>query len=80
MLEEELKEKYRQLREKLYNIKNKLNILDDVYDDLNILMKETLLIDDQVVNEDIFKSLKTDNKKIINELTNTIIPQINNKI
>lgn len=80
MLEEELKEKYLQLRVKLYNIKNKLNIQNDNYDDLNILIKETLLVDNDIIENDLFKSLKKENEQIIAELTNIVIPKINNKL
>lgn len=80
MDEELMKVKYRQLKNQLTEIKEELELLKDDYNDLNGTIKETLLIDDKIVEEDLFISISNDTDKVLNELTNVVIPIINSKI
>ena len=77
---DEMSQKYRILNNKLVIIKNKLEILEEEYNDLNRIIKETLLIDDKLIEEDRFSSIINDNQKILNELTNVVIPMVNSKM
>lgn len=79
-MDEQLKQKYRILKSKLVIIKNKLNNLQDEYNDLNAILKETLLIDENILEKDKLNSIINDNQSILNELTNVIIPTVNSKM
>ena len=63
----------------LYNIDNKLEELKLELNELKSLMKETLLIDDKIVEEDLFESVIVDVENISNELNNVVIPLLNNR-
>lgn len=43
-------------------------------------MKEVLLIDKEILNEDTVNDIQNDNNRIYSVLTNGVIPRINNKI
>lgn len=75
-----LRRKYIKLRSNLYNIKNKLIDLQDDYNYLTSITKQSLLIDNEMVDENLFKNLNSNNKNVIKELTNVVIPRVNNKI
>lgn len=71
---------YRQLYEKIKIIKNKMYDLEEQRKVLINTLKEDFLVNDDIVFLDEFENMKTNNNQIINELTNTIMPNINNKI
>lgn len=80
MEDEILKQKYRNLRSNLYNIRNKLNDLVDIHNGTYKNLKETIIIDNKIPEEDEFFEFKKNNQQIINELNNIVIPNINNRI
>lgn len=63
----------------LYNIDTKLEELKIELNELKSLMKETLLIDNKIVEEDLFESVIVDVENISNELNNVVIPLLNNR-
>lgn len=71
---------YRQLYEKIKIIKNKMYDLEEQRKVLINTLKEDFLVNDDIVFLDEFENMKTNNNQIINEFTNTIMPNINNKI
>ena len=74
-----LKAKYQQLRNELYSIKNQLNGLQTLADDVTNALKSSLLIDNKVVDEELFNTAKKDLNSVSNELSGTVIPLVNNK-
>ena len=78
--EEILRNKYINLRKKLYRIKNKINNAMDEYDELFNLTKKGILIDEEVDGQDDFDSIKNKLKSIRSDLVNEVIPRVNNKI
>ncbi len=79
-MEEEIRRaKYKQLLNKLYQIKNKYQDLEIAYDDLNNCIKENLLINNKNIVEDEFSKIKKNSDLLKEELVNTIIPSINSK-
>lgn len=80
MEDEILRRKYYNLRSKLYNIENRLESIEESYNDLKNKINESFLIDDKIVKQTLFKSLGEECQDIYNELSNRIIPRINNKI
>ena len=67
-----LRQKYRNLRSQLVVIKDKLEKLEDSHNSLFSDVKQSLLIDNKIVEEEKFKSLKTDNDDILSRLNNVI--------
>ncbi|MEE3344114.1 MAG: hypothetical protein VZS44_08510 [Bacilli bacterium] len=80
MDDEILRQKYHANKLKLVSLKNKLNELNGEFDDLNISVKETLLINDKVVDEEEFLMLDDINNKIIDELGMVVIPMIDKNL
>ena len=75
-----LRQKYRILRINLGKLVDKLIILNDVHDDVNLIIKELLLIDDKITMEDMFSSIKFVNNEVMNEISTIVIPIVDNKI
>ena len=75
-----IKEKYRQLLNKLYRIRNKYQELDRAFDDLNSSIKENLTVDGEIIVVDSFNNIKSTVNSLENELANNIIPNVSNKI
>lgn len=75
-----IKEKYRQLLNKLYRIKSKYQELDRAFDDLNSNIKENLTVDGEIIVVDSFNNIKNTVNSLENELANNIIPNVSNKI
>lgn len=75
-----IKEKYRQLLNKLYRIRNKYQELDRAFDDLNSSIKENLVVDGEIVVESSFNNIKNTTNSLENELVNNIIPNVSNRI
>ena len=80
MGDEMLRQKYRILRINLGKLVDKLIILNDVHDDVNLIIKELLLIDDKITMEDMFSSIKFVNNEVMNEISTIVIPIVDNKI
>lgn len=80
MDDELIKEKYRQLLNKLYYIKTKYHELDKTFDDLKVSLKENLVIDEEIVVDDSFNNIKSTVNSLENELVNNIIPNVSNRI
>ena len=80
MDDELIKEKYRQLLNKLYRIRNKYQELDRAFDDLNSSIKENLIVDGEIIVVDSFNNIKNTVNSLENELANNIIPNVSNKI
>lgn len=79
-MDELTKEQYRILYQKYQNIKNKLNNIEDLYEDLFSNIKEGLIIDNKVFLHDNLNNIKKSINNVKNETINEIIPNINNKI
>ena len=75
-----IKEKYRQLLNKLYRIRNKYQELDRAFDDLNSSIKENLIVDGEIIVVDSFNNIKSTVNSLENELANNIIPNVSNRI
>ena len=75
-----IKEKYRQLLNKLYRIRNKYQELDRAFDDLNSSIKENLVVDGEIVVGSSFNNIKNTTNSLENELVNNIIPNVSNRI
>ena len=75
-----IKEKYRQLLNKLYRIRNKYQELDRAFDDLNSSIKENLVVDGEIVVESSFNNIKNTTNSLENELVNNIVPNVSNRI
>lgn len=74
------KKKYQNLLYDMNNIKNKMNELNNKYTGMINDQKNSLFIDNHIINEDVQNNVNNDNYKIINEINNIIIPSIKNKI
>jgi hypothetical protein len=72
--------KYVQLKEKLNIIKNQLDSLDSIYNDLCGTLKKGLIINDDFVDSNAINHLKKNTDEIIYEIDNQLIFMINNKI
>lgn len=73
-----LRQKYKNLYSQLNNIKLKLIDLNNYYQELSFDMKKNITVDNQTIEEDTLKTLKKDNDKVLQELTNIVIPRIRN--
>ena len=80
MTDEILKVKYRDLYNKLKEIKEELELLKDEYNDLYGIVKQGLLINDKVIEEDTLISISNNQEEILNELTNVLIPIVTSKM
>lgn len=77
--EEIIRAQYRRLLNKLYNINNKYQELDSLYDDLNNTLKSNLLVDDKSIVENEFMEMKKGCDNLENELVSSIIPNVRSK-
>ena len=80
MTDEILKVKYRDLYNKLKEIKEELELLKDEYNDLYGIVKQGLLINDKVIEEGTLISISNNQEEILNELTNVLIPIVTSKM
>lgn len=77
--EEIIRAQYRRLLNKLYNINNKYQELNDLYDDMNNTLKSNLLVDDKSIVENEFIEMKKGCDNLENELVSSIIPNVRSK-
>ena len=75
-----LRQKYRYLLQRLYNISDKMNDLEQNFDDLIVSLKENIECSDNIVNEEYYNRQKNNITYIDNELNNQVISNINYKI
>ncbi len=75
-----LRQKYRYLLQRLYNISDKMNDLEQNFDDLIVSLKENIECSDNIVNEEYYNRQKNNITYIENELNNQVISNINYKI
>ena len=80
MNDEMLRVNYRILKDRLNVIKGKMNLLDDLYEDLVLTIKDSFCVDDDLVFEEELSNIKKDYIYINNELVSDVIPYVNNKI
>jgi len=81
MLEQEiLKEKYRILKANVIEIRNDLRELNEDLLKLKGKMKNGLMIDNKIVEEELYDSINKSNESIIEEINYQVIPNINNNI
>ncbi len=80
MNDEIVRRQYKILKNKVYNLRNNLAELDDLYNELEALMKQNFLINNDIPYRDNINELKTIKNQIRNEIQNVIIPSINSKI
>lgn len=80
MDDELIKEKYKQLLNKLYHIKNKYQELDKAFDDLKVSVKENLVVDEKTVVDGSFNNIKSTVDSLENELVNSIMPNVSNRM
>ena len=79
-MEEEivLRQKYRRLYKNTISIKNKVEELERLLDDAQSAMKESLLVDNKMVEEEQFRNVKEEVSAISLELTNEVLLTIRN--
>lgn len=75
-----LQQKYKILRINLSKLVEELVLLNEIHDDVNLIIKELLLIDKRIVMEDLFSEVKVINNNIQNEIITLVIPIIDSKI
>lgn len=75
-----LQQKYKVLRINLSKLVEELVLLNEIHDDVNLIIKELLLIDKRIVMEDLFSEVKVINNNIQNEIITLVIPIIDSKI
>ena len=75
-----LQQKYKVLRINLSKLAEELILLNEVHDDVNLSIKQLLLIDNRIVMEDLFSEVKVINNNIQNEIITLVIPIIDSKI
>jgi len=81
MLEQEiLKEKYRILKANVIEIRNDLRELNEDLLKLKGKMKNGLMIDNKIVEEELYDSINKSNENINEEINYQVIPNINNNI
>jgi hypothetical protein len=65
---------------KINDIKSDLIELDLLYDDLNLILKKTILIDNEIVCYKEMNDLKNSVNNLVNQISNDIIPSFSKKI
>ena len=80
MNDEMLRVNYCVLKDRLNVIRGKINLLEDSYEDLVLILKDSFCVDEEFILSEELENIKTDYKHIKNELVNDIIPYVNNKI
>lgn len=71
--------KYQNLRKNLSNIKNKMNQLSLSIHELESLLTQTLFVDQKIVEEEEFQTIKKDIRSINHELNTVVLPMVNDK-
>lgn len=79
MEEEMIRVKYRYLQSKLYDIKNKLHDMNNLTEDIKSSLKQSIIIDDKIVEEDLFYSIKNEQQDVYEELVLEILPTVSNR-
>ena len=74
-----LQQKYKVLRINLSKLAEELILLNEVHDDVNLSIKQLLLIDNRIVMEDLFSEVRVINNNIQNEIFTVVIPMIDSK-
>ena len=74
-----LQQKYKVLRIDLSKLAEELILLNEVHDDVNLSIKQLLLIDNRIVMEDLFSEVRVINNNIQNEISTVVIPMIDSK-
>lgn len=74
------KQRYLLLKRQLYSINSKLTELGTISDNLVSNLKESLLIDDDIIETSNINNLNNNRKDIKQEIVTKIIPYLNNKI
>ena len=74
-----LQQKYKILRINLSKLVEELILLNEVHDDVNLSIKQLLLIDNRIVMEDLFSEVRVINNNIQNEISTVVIPMIDSK-
>lgn len=75
-----MKEQYLDLRIKISSIRNQIIELNRIHNDLNVLLKNSMLIDDKIYNSDLFNSFNVINNQIVFDINGSIIPIIDSKV
>ncbi len=71
--------KYQNLRKNLSIIKNKMNLLSLSIHELESLLTQTLFVDQKIVEEERFQTIKKDIRSINHELNTVVLPMVNDK-
>ena len=80
MTEEEIRRmKYRNLRRNLTSIRSKVNNLQMNVSEVESNLKQTVLIDNKIVEEEAYGKIKRDISSVSSELNTSLIPMVNNK-
>ena len=74
-----LQQKYKVLRINLSKLAEELILLNEVHDDVNLSIKQLLLIDNRIVMDDLFSEVRVINNNIQNEISTVVIPMIDSK-
>lgn len=78
--EEILRQRYVSLQKKLYRVRNKVRESIDEYNEIFSLIKSGILVDGEVYGYEDLEKIKRKLNLVNNDLTNTVIPKVNNKI
>ena len=79
MDEEIIRIKYRNLLNKLYRIKSKYQEIENSYDELNICIRENLLVNNKNIVEDEFYKIKDNTNLLEDKLVNDIIYTVSSR-
>ena len=71
---------YSEVKSKLIQIRAYLRELENDYSDINNLLKDSLLINDKLPNEEEMINISKTNLDVINEINNFVLPIINERI
>ena len=74
-----MKEQYLDLRIKVSSIRNQIIELNRIHNDLNVFLKNSMLIDDKIYNSDLFNSFNVISNQIVSDINGSIIPIIDSK-
>ena len=70
---------YNEVKSKLIQIRAYLRELENDYSDINNLLKDSLLINDKLPNEEEMINISKTNLDVINEINNFVLPIINER-
>lgn len=79
MNNEELKLKYKNLFYNVNSINIRLNNVLSKVKDLNIYLKENAVVEDQIIEKEIYNTTKNELEKVSNELNYSLVPSLRNK-